>query len=383
MVIKGEQMKKSRIKKTILIMTLFSLMFLPISAKAGTWLGGDKLYKLGYGESGTTAYSNYSTSMDNLYARLWNGGIADSNDNLYVNSGYVSGDEDATLYFNATNQYLRYEYLNSKNLSSFLLSERTWVNKTFSSATTDFGNDVHGYAFRVGGTWDISSWSGSGKAAVNLLVQTENKINDATPTNIELAGIGSHVWNLTANSKAVSLGVDTSVVKQSPCVTDNTFLAMNALVCSDRDPTDPMHGSGYRSYCQDDNGNTSVRQHSAFLAMGARGWKYGFYYLDTDGATVLASVDQNGNANFYGNVASYVATFVNYDYSAGDEDAVIYFNSTSETITWDHGNSRFEISDDLYVEGTLKVNSLTGANPTGKKAVYYDTGTGELVYDNT
>jgi len=380
----GDFRRKTKMKKTITIWICLIFILLLGNSFAGTWLGTDKMYKVGYGEYGLTTHANYSTTYDNLYDRLWNGGIADSSDNLYVNSGYISGDEDATLYFNATNQHLKYEYLNSQSVSSFDLSERLWINETFTSQTGDFGVDNHGYVLRSGATYNISTWNPDDtQAAMNLLVQTTNNINEADVSEVELSGIGSYVWSLTANSKAGNYAFDGSVVKQSPCVTDNTLISGNFAVLSDRDPTDPMYGSGVRAYNNTQAGYNAVRQHTAFFASGTVGWKYGFYYLDTNGSTVLFSVDQSGNVNAATNVAAYGQLFANFDYVSGDEDAVVNFNSTSETIKWDYGNSRFEISDDLYVEGALKVNTLTGASPAGLKAVYYNTTTKELVYDNT
>jgi hypothetical protein len=59
--------------------------------------------------------------------------------------------------------------------------------------------------------------------------------------------------------------------------------------------------SGAQIYCSHTGWLASgTRCDSALYLYGEDGWNYGLYYVDTDGATVLASIDQHGSATFRG-----------------------------------------------------------------------------------
>lgn len=66
------------------------------------------------------------------------------------------------------------------------------------------------------------------------------------------------------------------------------------------------------------------------------------------------------------NLAAGGNIYVNADYVSGDEDAVIYFNSATETLTWNYGNSRFELSDDFYINGDLRADGTANFEAWGQ-----------------
>lgn len=269
---------------------------------------------------------------------------------LYVNSDYATGDEDAIIDFNNGTARITWEYEGGEGISQFLMGDKLRCAETYS--TDVFGTDNHAFVGRFGCTYDYASWTLEGLyAGINLLVQTENKLNEADTGKIELAGLGSHMWSLWANSKAAAYAGDFSVSRGNACETENWTIGVNVGVFSDLDPSEAIMGVGVRAYSQDMAPITGVRQHTAFLAEGARGWKYGFLYMDTDAATTLCSIDQSGNLMVLSNLAACDSIFVNYDYASGDEDATIYFNSTNHTFKFDYGNSRFQISSHLFTVG--------------------------------
>ena len=215
---------------------------------------------------------------------------------FYINADYASGDEDATLYFNAANASIAFEYAQADTgLNQFTLSHRIRINELY-TATGDFGSDNMGWASRIAATYTYGTWALTGKAAIGLLVELANNINDADVADIEVATYYGYHYMLTANSKAPAYGYGIDMIKASPCTTANYMFGMSALLCSDVDPgTTPQYGAGFRATCQSLTGYTSaVRQHTAFLAEGNKGWKYGFLHIDTDAVAILFYTDLYG-----------------------------------------------------------------------------------------
>ena len=70
--------------------------------------------------------------------------------------------------------------------------------------------------------------------------------------------------------------------------------------------------------------------------------------------------------------------YANYDYTSGDEDALVYFNASGEFLQWNYGESAFRLSDDFDVSGALSAHEI----------ILYDANSspdtvGELLYDNS
>ena len=198
---------------------------------------------------------------------------------------------------------IKLDYESSTGIREFFTNEAFYINKTI-DANAEVPSDDMAYGFRVGVTYDFSSWTLADATGLQgIYCQITNEVNEDDETKVEIAGVESQIYALTAESKAPMYGFDTFLLKQTPCVTASQLLGVNAILCSDVDPGANFYdGSGVRASSQDMGAYTGVRQHSAFLAMGNRGWKYPFLALDTDGGTVLADIDQYGDFYCLGSI---------------------------------------------------------------------------------
>jgi Chaperone of endosialidase len=87
--------------------------------------------------------------------------------------------------------------------------------------------------------------------------------------------------------------------------------------------------SGVQVFCSHTGWLSSgTRCDSALYLFGEDGWNYGLYYLDTDAATVLASIDQHGNAYFKGSTTSATAIFGSV-YGGTAANSILIMESTS------------------------------------------------------
>lgn len=235
----------------------------------------------------------------------------------------------------------------------YFIDQRTQIN-TVQSSDGDFDTTAQAWTSRIETTYDYPTWTlgGGAYAAYSLLCNTANNINALIP---EVCGIESFMFALESKSKARMYGFEAALLKNAPCVTENDMIGIDSYITSDVDPATALTGAGFRSFSADWPGGVyfGVRQHTGFWACGTRGWKYGFKYDDIDG-TPLFSVDELGNVNAYGSFAAYDTVFVNYDCVADDEPAIIYFNSNFHELRWEPANSRFEISSHLYSLGNLE-----------------------------
>ncbi len=229
-------------------------------------------------------------------------GVADLN--FYINSDYAAGDEDATLDFNNSMAQIKLDYASAVGVREFYFNESVYINDTI-DANAEVPSDDMAYVFRVGATYTFPVWNLADATGLHAgYFQLVNNVNEADETKVEIAVGEFQGYALTANSKAAMYGVDIALIKGDNAATASQLLGVNAIVCSKVDPgTNFYDGSGVRASSQTLTGYAAaVRQHSAFLAMGDKGWKYPFLALDTDGATVLAQIDQYGRAYFLGDI---------------------------------------------------------------------------------
>jgi len=88
----------------------------------------------------------------------------------------------------------------------------------------------------------------------------------------------------------------------------------------------------------------------------------------SDDVNVTGDVDATGNVEADGDLL--------LDAEGGGGDISIQFGATiAEVISWDVGNDRFEVTDDLYIDGTLEVNGNVDFNQNLAVEMVIDQGT--------
>lgn len=92
-----------------------------------------------------------------------------------------------------------------------------------------------------------------------------------------------------------------------------------------------------------------------YFSASTQSMKYDYDNSRFEFSTAIYTANDIVGGTVYGTtgIKSWADLYVNSNYVSGDEDAVIYFNATSQNLAWDYGDTRFEFSSNLYVDGYL------------------------------
>lgn len=252
--------------------------------------------------------------------------------NLYINSDYSAGDEDASIFFNDTEEHLTYDY----GLLAFVASPPTmYIGDGAAENCTLYLYDDSGTTVRV--------WVNNADGKMNF--------EDSTGTySLDALGGGSPVSTIDQ-------------VTAAGAVTANTCEFGDLRIA----------GNGYVNYGGPD-GDSYLYFYQAASNTGA--------YMMFDDAPAAQFVFSN-TITATGDIQATVAIEANSDGDSATDDAIYRFcNTNPKTLKWNYTNARFEFDDKLYCSGTFYPLDSTNAMIV-RQNCYVFVASGGGVFDTT